>query len=323
MMASTSKFRDVQGYIHNVSAVRIPANPRSSRYFDFELQEAEQETRVVCFHAERRDEVKGKEESKVAVTVTNVSPCKRKFSDEKEYRMNKFSRVTKAKNLAYQWKEPERRCENYIKEILESKGDGDIVRLKAKVLKKSESTTVYSRLMKRDLKKCDLVVADCSGAMEITLWEEYIDQVTVDSSYCFYEMVVNSFNRKQLNSNRASMISKCDDVVISEEVSDMAGRIGSDEDGSESLTGSILAISIKRLYTCINCKCKIPDIPGKTVFKCPKCELSIKKAEMPSSMTGNVVIKDDGGNNMGRFLCPNAVMQSFFFKTCRNGSLQY
>ena len=35
---------------------------------------------------------------------------------------------------------------------------------------------------------------------------------------------------------------------------------------------------------------------------------------MPSSMTGNVVIKDDGGNNMGRFLCPNAVMQSFFSK---------
>ena len=179
--------------------------------------------------------MKGKEESKVAVTVTNVSPCKRKFSDEKEYRMNKFSRVTKAKNLAYQWKEPERRCENYIKEILDSKGDSDIVRLKAKVLKKSEATTVYSRLMKRDLKKCDLVVADCSGAMEINLWEEYIDQVTVDSSYCFYEMVVNSFNRKQLNSNRASMISKCDDVVISEEVSDMAGRIGSDEGGSESL----------------------------------------------------------------------------------------
>ena len=58
MMASTSQFTDVQGYIHNVSAVRIPANPRSSRYFDFELQEAEQETRVVCFHAERRYEVK-------------------------------------------------------------------------------------------------------------------------------------------------------------------------------------------------------------------------------------------------------------------------
>ena len=32
---------------------------------------------------------------------------------------------------------------------------------------------------------------------------------------------------------------------------------------------------------------------------------------MASSTASNIVIKDDG-NNIGRFYCPNAVMQSFF-----------
>lgn len=35
---------------------------------------------------------------------------------------------------------------------------------------------------------------------------------------------------------------------------------------------------------------------------------------MVTSTASNIVIKDDDGNNIGRFYCPNAVMQSFFAK---------
>lgn len=35
---------------------------------------------------------------------------------------------------------------------------------------------------------------------------------------------------------------------------------------------------------------------------------------MASSTASNIVINDDDGNNIGRFYCPNAVMQSFFAK---------
>ena len=177
-------YKHVQRYIH-VSKIKIPANPKSSRYFDFELQEGEREARVVCFNADQMDEVKSKEDSKVPVTVTNVSPTKRRYSENVEYRMNKFSRVSRAKNL-------EIRRVNSIKEILDSIGVGDIVRLKAKVLQKSQTTSVYSRVMKKDLSKCDVVVADLGVAMVITLWEENISKVSVDNSCCFYEMVVNS-----------------------------------------------------------------------------------------------------------------------------------
>ena len=35
---------------------------------------------------------------------------------------------------------------------------------------------------------------------------------------------------------------------------------------------------------------------------------------MAASTTSNIVIKDDDGNNIGRFYCPNSVMQSFLSK---------
>ena len=305
-MASSSdqkevSYKDVQGYIHDVSPVKIPANPRSNRYFDFKFQQGQDQMRVVCFNTEKRDQVKEKEECKIPVTETNVSPSKRKYTDQAEYRMNKFSRVYRAKNLSFQWKKPEGCCEMSIKEILDKKSDGDVVTLKAKVLQNLEVSSIYS---------CDLVLGDNTGAIFITVWEENIDKVNVNDSYCFHLVTVNSFHRKQLNSNRASTISNCDDVATLEKVSDIAKGLAS----SESVTGSILAISIKRLYTCINFKSKIADIPGQFVLKCSKCALAIKKVDMAASTTSNIVIKDDDGNNIGRFYCPNAVMQSFFSK---------
>ena len=35
---------------------------------------------------------------------------------------------------------------------------------------------------------------------------------------------------------------------------------------------------------------------------------------MAASTTSNIVIKDDDGNNIGKFYCPNDEMQSFFSK---------
>ena len=43
---------------------------------------------VVCFNAERGHEVKEKEECKIPVTETSVSPSIRKYTDQVEYRMN-------------------------------------------------------------------------------------------------------------------------------------------------------------------------------------------------------------------------------------------
>lgn len=135
-----------------------------------------------------------------------------------------------------------------IKEILDKKSDGDVVTLKAKVLQKLEVSSIYSRVMKKDLNKCDLVLGDNTSAIVITVWEENIDKVNVDNSYCFHLVTVNSFHRKQLNSNRASTISKCDDVVTSEKVSDNAKGLVTNDVSSESVTGSILAVSIETVH---------------------------------------------------------------------------
>lgn len=111
--------------------------------------------------------------------------------------------------------------------------------------------------MKRDVNKCDLVVGDNTGAMVITLLEENIDKVSVDNSCCFHLVTVKSLYRKQLNSSRASTISKSDDVVISDKLSDIVRGLMANDVSNESVIGRFLAKVLKRLYTCINVRQKL------------------------------------------------------------------
>ena len=204
---SATGYKDVEGYIHDVSDVKKPANPNSNRYFDFKVQEGSEETRVICFNADFQGEVKEKEQSKWPCRITNVSPQKRRFAEGMEYKMNKFSRVTKAKNLAFQWKEAANLPDSTVQDVLESKAIGDVVTLKAKVLSKSDVETVYSRNLKRDLRKCEVVIADMSGAIGVTIWEALIERIEPDSSYYFQRLKVSFFDRKYLNATKDTKIS--------------------------------------------------------------------------------------------------------------------
>ena len=98
-------YKDVQGYVHRVSDFKVPANSKSSRYFEFKIQEGDEETRVVCFNAEYQGQVRQKEQSKSPCHLTNVSPQKRHYSEGTEFKMNKFSRIETPKNIPFPWKE--------------------------------------------------------------------------------------------------------------------------------------------------------------------------------------------------------------------------
>ena len=306
-----NSLKDVQGYIHGVSDVKTPANPNSTRYFDFILQEGDEERQVVCFNANKHDEVKQQEKSKLPVQLSNMSPQKRRYGEGIEYKMSKFSRLTPAKNLPFQWKQWEQSSQGTVKEILENKSNGKVVALKAKVLSKSEVSSIHSHMMKKELSKCDIIVADGSGAIIVTLWENQIEQVFVDRSFYFQGLKVNCFNKKQLSSTKSTKIDICDDIAVSLESSGAAEELKPREKSKKSITRTVFAADVRKSFTCINCKSKISDIDEKSALKCVNCNL---KSDMICSSTANLIIKNENGENAGRYYCPHSAMQDIFHK---------
>ena len=314
-MASGSKSstkRDVEGFIHQVSEVKIPAS--GSRYFDFTLQERDEKHSVVCFHPDKRDDLKQKEESKSPVRILNVSPQKRKFQpDSVEYKLERFSKVQVTKNLSFPWKDQSSE-EATIKNIMDSGKEGEMMSLRCKVLSKSESQIVFSHAFKRDLKKCQLVVADQTGAIPITIWEDMISQVDKDKSYIFSNLKVSFYRFKYLNAVKASKVQEISDtsITVSEEICKAAAALAPKETESEDVSGKILAIDVNKVFVCVNCNSKISDYDEEDEFlKCRSCKLTMLKSRMSSAVSANIVI-EQGGESIGWFFCSGNVLNEMF-----------
>ena len=86
--------------------------------------------------------------AKLPTSLTSITPQKRRYCDGVEYKMNKYSRIEQAKNLAFQWK-ASNTDQSEITQILQSAPNGQSVGLKAKVLFKGDKETVYSKHVKK------------------------------------------------------------------------------------------------------------------------------------------------------------------------------
>ena len=151
--AFSTPVKDVEGYVHNVSDVKLPAS--GYRYFDFRMQERDTDKRVVCFSPEKQTMLKEKERSKEPITLMNVSPQKRKFQPGvTDYKMNNKSKVFVKKNLSFPWKDIGGLLANATaKYVLDSCESGEIVSLKGKVVSKLPEEMVYSSTQHKNLRK--------------------------------------------------------------------------------------------------------------------------------------------------------------------------
>ena len=221
--------------------------------------------------------------------------------------MNKYSRIEQAKNLAFQWKPLNTvECNITVTQLLQSAPNGQSVGLKAKVVFKEYAETVYSKHAKKNL------VADTTGASTVTLWESQIAEVEQHCCYHFKELKLNCYNKKYLGSSTKTMIEKCENIDIPDAISNAAVNLKPNEKAKSNITGTILVVEVKKIYICINCKSKIPNAPDTAIIKCSNCNLKIKKVELVSTTTANIMIKEERCENMGRFFCPHAVLRNLF-----------
>ena len=139
-----------------------------------------------------------------------------------------------------------------------------------------------------------------------------IAEVEQHCCYHFKEFKLNCYKKKYLGSSTKTEIEKTENIDIPDSITSEAVNLKPNEKAKKNINGTILALEVKETYICINCKSKIPDALDTAIIKCPNCNLKIKKCELVSSTTANIMIKDEKGENMGRFFCPHAILSDLF-----------
>ena len=121
------------------------------------------------------------------VLFHKTSPQKRKFEpDSTEYKLTNQSKIVVTKNLTFPWADmSESNKQVTVQDIYDTMTTGDVVSIKAKVVWKGEMETVCSRSMRKELTKCEVVLADFTGAIIATIWEDTIPHVC-DQKSCLW-----------------------------------------------------------------------------------------------------------------------------------------
>jgi len=148
-----------------------------------------------------------------------------------------------------------------IKNIMVSRKEGEMMSLRCKVLSKSESQTVFSHAFKRDLKKCQLMVADQTGAIPITIWEDMISQGDKDNSYIFSNVKVSFYRFKYHNTVKSSKVQEISNsnITVSKEICKAPAALAPKATENQDLCGKILAVDVNKVFVCVNCNSKISD----------------------------------------------------------------
>lgn len=318
------KNSDVDGYIHNVSDIRVARS--GVRYFDFNIQENEQQTRIVCFSPEKRPTLKEKQQARSPVTLANISPQKRKYNPEAtEYTMNKFSRVVNKKNLSFPWKPFETRSTGSevipICQIVNgAQSTGDLVAVKAKVVSKSTRQTVYAQTTRKSFDKSSAIVADTTSAIPLTLWEENIDQVQNGASYLFENVRVSFYQRNFLATTTKTAVHKIEEVInFSDDTKLAIDALEPKTSENECFVGKVIAAEVTRTLACVSCKFRADEEnSAQVVVKCPACKISMLKQTMTTHINTTVIITKATGECVGRFICPMKVLESLFTNLAAN-----
>lgn len=228
--------------------------------------------------------------------------------------MNNYSKVVATQRVPFPWKDISADlADASVKFVLDSCIPGDVVSLKAKVVHKSNEQSVYSYTTKTDLKKCDIIVADSTGTILITLWEDAIAKVNTNTSYNFKGLKVAFFNNKYLNTTSQTIVKVLDvGIQLSEEITAAAEEMKPTQKVHEYVSGNIIAADFSKVLVCFNCKSRLTATEDEVFLKCFSCKHTMLKTSLVSSLSANLVISDDKEQNLGSFKCSHAVLNSFF-----------
>ena len=273
---SKRKYKDIEGSIHTISEKKIPSS--GNRYFDFNIQEKEEVSRVVCFSPDKHKKLKDQQDLKTPVRLFTVSPQKSRFqTDVEKYKLYNFSQVQEAKNLSLRWKDVRGQVakDPSLQQTLQHSRVGDIVSVKVLVLLKGQTTTVTLRSTGKEVKKCELIVSDGTAVIAATIWDDVIETVTQGQAYVFGDVRVGYFNKTYLQCAQSSTISPCnEEIKISEAMALEAEKLKPKETESKEIEGRILAVGISKLYVCVNCngRIKAEEDNDPEMVKCTSCK---------------------------------------------------
>ena len=189
----------------------------------------------------------------------------------------------------------------------------DLVSLEAVVYFKDNAQSVYLHGLRKSLMMCNLIIADEMAAIRATLWESMINEVHEGESYEFQKFKISFFNNKYLNGTVESVVSECKFIDLPNDMCEAAEGLKPRMKETKRFKGRIVGADVVVSLVCMSCKKRMEELDSADRFiECHSCKTSLLKEFLKLAVSANLILMDERGESLGRFHCPESVLNAVF-----------
>ncbi|XP_061169175.1 uncharacterized protein LOC133178499 [Saccostrea echinata] len=308
-MAAAKKMRlddeqsvEVEGYVHNVSPIKVSRN--NNNYFNAVFQDEEKYTDLVCFVPEYNGILKEMEKTKSPVSLSKIEKTVSARTGAYDIKVTSKSKVSApARQLKFRFEDPDIQK---LMTINEAKGLNPFqkITIQGKVMNKTDPSlqTIKSGEI---IKRSYVTVADASDTIQVCAWDKHIDQLDLAKSYRFTAVSLRSFDG-------IKSITTCPDTNI-QEIPDL-GFVKAGETDAISVTDTMTidSVSCNSLTLCTACNKDIGLFnPSINTVKCQNCHMRQKTANLHKTFKIQVNCKFASNAQPKKMSISHSVLSNF------------
>lgn len=273
-LTSASPVKIIEGVVLELSPMK--KGRTGSSFFDGTISDGVASMRFVGFDSKVRRRLVEHEGKDTAVTLTNCEVKQgRRDGDGLEVCIRNSSEISVSETKFDVKKEMEKK--NAVTSIKEAEDMAQYQRVtvEGKVVQLNKAEEVSG-----GKKKQDMVVADSSGSIRVTIWEEMIGKVKKERSYRFSKMMVRAFKGKKFlsTSKTGSEVEEIDDIgeVEVDDEQEVEGE-EREKNGPGGQIKGVKIVGVERFFQyngCFKCSGRVEEDKDDADFgECAKCKM--------------------------------------------------
>lgn len=284
----TSDCATIHGVVTELSPVKC--SKKDVKYFDGRISDGVKVARLVSFDPNLRGDLEKYKEDGSAVSLANCNVKVCRNGDGLEILASTRSKVTESPKK-FKLSDSEL-VEVKTREVVKLEEIGDVsvdqkVAVRGKIIKVNSPEEVGAKSGK--LLKQDCIIADCSAAYRVVLWEKAVDLFEMGKSYELTEALIRMYNCKKY-------ITLTEDGVV-KEISDIGEVVQGDCDAGSShgrvVLGELVGIvSCEEYASCLSCNAKVGKY-SDVIGECTKCGMRQKLSKCGKSIAVQFIVEDE------------------------------
>ena len=284
---SKRKPDDIIAYVHDLSSP-IQNKRKTMKYSTLTLQTESEDLHALLYSPQKRPLLEDSLRTRTPVKIRRFT----RTADQAKLIINDMTDISQPSPTEYCFQYAElstNKC-TVIADILQNSREGDSVSVLGKVGNIGEISTV--RLGKQTLRMAESTIADLTGNIPISLWEDNLALITPNTVYKITNTRVRFWNgAKKLTTSPNSVISVTQDDKLKAITMEEPSEVPQEDELTVVVPFVKTVEKVQQYPLCVHCSRKLLQATASVLVKCDRCKHTMVLANCNKRMSVHFTVQ--------------------------------